>query len=155
MGEIRQYVFSVICISLICGIMQLLVTGKRGSSVKLLTGLMVTIVAIGPVLNGDIDLNFDVEKIADNRQWAILDGEMAAQESLSAYIKESTETYILDKADALGADISVDVELDNDSLPVPFAVTVSGLISPYTKQQLIGYMSEELGINEENQRWIS
>ena len=140
---------------MIGAVMQQLVTGVRGTSIKLIVGLMVTIVAIGPLLKGEFNLRLDMEKFSDNRQWLIRDGEAAAQETLSTYIKKRTETYILERTVILGADVSVDVQLSSDAVPTPFAVTVTGGISPYEKQQLSGCIEDELGIDREQQRWIS
>lgn len=155
MGEIRQYLFSVICIVVICGLLELLFTGAERSIVKFVTGLMVMIVAISPILRGEILLEADWDGILIDQQRAVNDGEAAAQNVLSAYIKEDAETYILGKARELGADILVDVELDNASLPTLSSVTVKGMVSPYAKRQLMDCIEQDLGIDGDQQRWIS
>ena len=155
MGEIRQYVFSVICVGTLCGVMQLLVTGVGRSSANFVTGLIVTMVAIAPLLRGEFNMNINMDQFAENRHMTILDGQSVAEKTFRAHIKEYTETYILDKAEALGAEISVDVQLDPDTLSVPIAVIVTGAVSPYKKQQLVECLARDLGIDKEQQRWIS
>jgi hypothetical protein len=61
----------------------------------------------------------------------------------------------LDKATALGAEISVQVHLSGDALPAPNGVTVEGAISPYGKTKLSGILEKDLGIPMEAQTWIS
>ena len=155
MGEIRRYLFSVICMVVICGLIEKMFVGTERSIIKFITGLMVTLAAITPILRGEllVDMNWDSIPIA--QRWAVSDGEDAAQNTLRAYIKEGTETYILGKARDLGADILVDVELDSAALPTPTAVTVNGAISPYAKRQLMDCITRDLGIDEDQQRWIS
>lgn len=155
MGEIRQYLFSVLCIVVICGLVEMLFAGTARSIMKFITGLMVTIVAMSPILRGEFLLEADWDRIVIDQQWAVNDGEAAAQNALGAYIKGDTETYILGKASELGAEILVDVELDNASPPIPSAVTVKGTVSPYAKRQLTDCIERDLGIDEDQQRWIS
>ena len=152
---IRQYILSVICVVILCGLAQILFSGSS-SLVKLITGLVVTITVISPLLrNGKLSLDIYFDQITIDSQWAVKEGEEAAMQTTCEFIKEKTETYILDKAAELGAGISVEVSVDEDTPPVPDGVTVKGTVSPYTKKQLIDCISQELGIAEEDQVWIS
>jgi len=157
MTEIRQYVLSVIAISLLCGIAQLFFSGSSISPVvKLITGLMITISAVSPILR-DMDISFDTyfENITFEQSWAVKKGEEAAANVASEFIKDRTETYICDKAAAMGATIAVEVILTGDTPPVPSEVTVRGHVSPYVKKQLSSFLQKDLGINEDKQTWIS
>ena len=51
-------------------------------------------------------------------------------------IKSRCETYILDKAAGLGAEITVCVTLTDAAYPVPKKVTVTGQVAPYAKARL-------------------
>ena len=66
-------------------------------------------------------------------------------------ICERLEAYILDKAAALGADVSVRFTLDDQDLPR--TVTLTGSCTPAQKQALARVLAEDLGIPEERQIW--
>lgn len=152
MDTLRQYVLSVICAALLCGMLQMLF---RGAVMKLVAGLIVTIVAINPVLRGELQLEMNWEEITINSLWAIKEGEDAALQEMSAHIKAQAQSYILSKAEELDANISAEVELSGDVPPVPAAVTIQGDAAPFTKKRLAEYIEKELGVDEDRQRWIS
>lgn len=157
MDGIREYLLQIISAALICGIL-LRIMGKKGmltETVKLLAGVYMTITVLSPWVNiptgslEDItgDLSLDAEALAQ-------EGKNSAQEAISAIIKERSETYILDKASSLGVSLTVEVRLTVDALPYPAGVTLSGPISPYAKSILADYISDNLGISMEDQKWI-
>ena len=152
MDTLRQYILSVICAAIVCGMLQLLL---GGSVMKLFAGLVVTIVAISPILKGELQLDMNWNEIAVDSRWAIKEGEDTALRQMSEHIKTQTQSYIISRAEELDAEISVEVELSDHVPPVPAAVTVWGDVAPYTKKQLARYMEKELGIDEDQQRWIS
>ena len=157
MTEIRQYVLSLIAISLLCGITQLFFSGSRiGPVVKLITGVMITITAVSPILR-DMDISVDdyFENITFEQDWAVMKGEEAAAHVAAELIKDRTETYICDKAAAMGASVTVEVMLSDDIPYAPSAVTVRGDVSPYVKKQLISCLQKDLGIVGDKQTWIS
>lgn len=157
MDAIRQYILSVICMAIVCGIVQMLFpSGTVASVVKILSGLIVTIAVLSPLLQEKVlqwDLTF--ESIVSDGEAAVAEGQTAAEDALAQLIKEETQTYILNKASALGADITVEVQLRSEYPNEPASVTVRGAVSPYVKQQLANCLSQELGIAEEDQIWIS
>ena len=157
MDSIRQYVLSVICMVTVCGLVQMLFqSGTTASLVKMICGLIVTIAVLGPLLKDKIlqwDLAF--ESLAMEGELVAADGVCAANEAQKQFIKENTQTYILTKAKEMGADLAVEVQLQEDYPNIPQTVTVSGSVSPYTKRQLAAFICLELGIAEENQIWIS
>ena len=65
-------------------------------------------------------------------------------------IKQKTETYILDKANALGAEITVQVVLEDY---IPAGVTIMGDVSPFVKSNLSASITQELNIPPEEQIW--
>ena len=72
---------------------------------------------------------------------------------MAAIISEEAASYILDKADALGLQLEVQVELDAELLPC--GVRLQGAASPYARSQLSGQIETELGIPKERQVWSS
>ena len=136
----------------------MLLSGKGSvhSAVKLITGIALTVTVISPLVHLD-DLNFSsvLDIISADGQWAIEDGEKAAFNQISESIKEESESYILNKANALGMQITADVSVEASMPPVPRQVTITGTISPYGKAQISRFIMEDLGIAEEDQLWIS
>ena len=84
---------------------------------------------------------------------AVAAGKEMASEQVNAIITDRVSAYILDKAELLGVRLRVNVILTDANPPVPEQVHLSGNISPYAKTQLMQYISEQLGIPEEAQRW--
>lgn len=111
---------------------------------------------VGPLVNvklGDLeDLTLDFRVDA---QALTAEGENSAREAMAQIISEQTAAYILDKAESLGASISVTVSLSDDPYPVPTAVQLEGSVSPYARKELNGYISENLGIEAEEIEWKS
>ena len=77
-----------------------------------------------------------------------------AEDAYRSGIKQRTESYILEKARSLGTEVTVEVTLSTEEMPVPIGVTLTGSISPYAKEQLAQMMEQELGINRKEQIWI-
>ncbi len=155
MDALREYIFSVTGAAVICAVLTQLSAGagKHSTMIRLLGGLFLTFTVIRPVA----DIRFDdwsdyTLYIQEDAQEAISAGEDFAGESLEAIIKQETQAYILDKASSLGAEITVEVILDGES--VPKEVYIQGEISPYAKSKLQDILLEDVGIAKENQIWI-
>ena len=84
----------------------------------------------------------------------VSEGKSMAANQVADIIKSQSEAYILDKANRMGLEISVEVELDNDNNSIPSSVCISGNISPYAKKVLSEYITDCLGIAKENQKWM-
>ena len=70
-------------------------------------------------------------------------------------IEAECESYILDKAKNLGANVSVNVTaeyIDSDTC-VPMSAEIFSSCSPLIRTALSEYMSDELGIPEDMQTW--
>lgn len=156
MDEIRNYLFSIICASLICSI-AVAVVGKDtsfGKVVKLLTGLILSVVVLAPMVTirvDDIALYF--ESLQLNADDAVQEGIAFADTQNQVLIKEKTKTYIMEKAASLGADLEIDIELSDEYPQKPTKVFLSGMVSPYVKSILVNDIRQNLGIPEEEQFW--
>lgn len=157
MDGIRGYLLQVISSAVVCGILTRLM-GNKGlltETVKLLAGVYMVISVLSPwvdIFLWDIgDLTGD---ISVNAEAFTEDGKNSAYQAMADIIKSQTEAYILDKANALGAEITVEVSLGGEEFPFPAKVTLSGTISPYGRSVLSNDISENLGISMEDQTWI-
>ena len=155
MELIKEYLLSITAAALICGAISSL-TSKNASISKLmqlLCGLFLAITVIRPIVEVQLD-NIDsfTELLVEDGEIAASTGKEMAAEEMKRIIKEKTEAYILDKAKNIGAEISVEISL-NDL--VPTGVTVVGNLSPYARSSLAAIITQELNIPPEAQIWKS
>lgn len=94
-----------------------------------------------------------MDAFAADAAYAVQVGQQMAATDTKDIIKSRVEAYILDKAAAFGADLTVEVALSEEQFPVPCAVEISGAISPYGKLRLTQLLEDELGIGKEDQIW--
>lgn len=157
MAWIKTYVITVIAAGVICGICVTL-TGKNkttGSIVKMICGIFMAMTMIAPLVKVRLDdLGTYFESIKTDAESVAQAGRMQAVAEVSVVIKNELETYILDKAESMGLDLRVSVEIDGSTdPPVPVGVTLEGTLSPYHKRVLTRYISQNLGITEDHQTW--
>lgn len=155
MDALRQYILSVTAAALICGILSGLVqNGAAKEILRLLCGLFLTIVVIRPLIGLDLEklTDWSLDRVPEGESMAAL-GENMARQAAAEIIKSETEAYILDKAAALNASLTVEVTVSGDDTPLPVAVTLRGEIAPNARQQLEHILQTELGIAKEDQQW--
>lgn len=154
MVVVKEYLMTVTAASIICGIVTG-VTKKNGTisaMLKMLSGIFLVISMLSPIIRfpmGNISLHID--SISAEAENTVNVGKQIAEEEMRAIITSNTQAYILEKAKRLGADIEVEVYLENF---VPVSVRIIGQTAPYTKLQLSEYISDNLGISTEDQQWI-
>ena len=153
MEALRQYVISVVAAAMLCGIVVRLFPNGSGKQMgKLICGLFLAYTVLSPISRVDFSNlpDFSLGYMGDAKDAASM-GENLARDSMADIIKEETEAYILDKAAALGADVSARFALDEQDLPR--TVTLTGSCTPAQKQALARVLAEDLGIPEERQIW--
>lgn len=153
----KEYLLSIIAAALFCSVVYGFLDKKSSyfPIIKLICGLFITITAISPLTNISIpdisefigDTKFDADQL-------IKEGQTATYESMSSIISENLESYILDIANEVGADIEAEIILDEQTPPSPQSVKITGKVSPYVKQRLQKTIREQLGIPEEKQLWM-
>lgn len=158
MDTVQQYILSIVCVCMLCFMLQTLFSGNPHMTplIKMITGLVLSLTVLMPFFSNRL-LEFDIEMkdIASESEAAVTSGELAARESMSAIIKEKTESYILEKANTLGMDIQAEVTLTEEDLPLPYKVAITGTVTPYARKQMGEYLQQNIGIPEENQIWNS
>ena len=153
MNAIRDYLISVTAAALISGIV-IGISKKSGSIstiVKLLAGLFMTVTVLYPIV--DIRLSeaqFYWEQLSLDADYAASIGKNAAEQEIKQIITDRSCAYVLKKANELGADIQIEIILED---LIPDSVRISGAVSPYVKQQLSNYIATNLGIPLEDQLW--
>ena len=155
---IRQYLFSVVtcalAVSLVCSVPQKKAIARIAAT---LGGVILLITFLQPLLRlrvGDLSAWLDRYAPDDSLLSSALEDR---EEESSRLISEQTRAYILDKAQALGADLEVEIELAalSEHYRYPWRVTLRGQWLPDQKTSLSKYIVDTLGIPEERQIWIT
>lgn len=154
--QIRQYILTLICMAIICGSVPKFF-GDNGAQKKLLSfvaGMVMTIVAVSPFLGKNLQSYLWIrEEFSLEAQDTIAIGQEQADSMLSDIIIKRIQSYILDKAASMGADLTAEVILDDSKPCVPSCVILSGAASPYVKRQLTETLGQQLAISEDNVVW--
>ena len=152
--DMGKYLLSIITAALLCGIATSLLgnKGALGTAVKLLAGIYMTLSIVAPwgqLRFGELsDLK---DQLTSDAERVTLSGQNAAREAMAESIINSTRAYILDKAESLGAELTVEVMLDDSPIPIPNKVRIRGNISPYNREKLSSIIERDLGIPTEAQ----
>ena len=154
MDAIGKYLISITAAAVICSII-------RGFSEKLsvskalvvmITNLFLLVTIISPIRKiriSDISI-FPKEMITDGSAY-IQEGTKLAEVAKEQIIQKEIEAYILDRAQAIGLRVDVEVLLDETDLPTH--IIIQGTASPYMQQQLSNEIQSQLGIEQENLEW--
>ena len=156
MEGIREYILGIICAAIICGIATALVgkSGSVGMAMKLLYGLIMVLVVLLPWTKGKmLDFSIYMDSLKEDAEHAVQQGCAYSESAMEEIIKQNVSTYILDKATSLGVNVTVEVQLSEDSPQLPIGVTISGDISPYARKVLSADIENALGISAEEQQW--
>lgn len=157
MQQLGAYVLSVTAAAIVVGILTEFTNPKSaiGTLIRVMGGLFLAFTAISPLVNMEFDTFWSLtEGIAAEGAAITAQGENMAWEELSRLIKAETEAYILDKAGSYQAELTAEVTLSDDAIPVPTGVTLRGDVSPYARAQLQKMLEDDFGIPKENQIWI-
>ena len=153
MAAIKAYFISVTAVAAICAIVITLFEKKGAISgqIKLLAGIILTIAVIRPLIHIRIqNVTEYTDEVFFQADVAVSAGEAMAEREMESIIKARLQTYILDKATALGAELEVEVFVQEC---VPVGAMLCGAVSPYVKIQLENWMADSVGIPKEAQQW--
>ena len=154
--DIKAYILSIIVAALISTLVVLLVDPNTtaGTLLRLLTGVFMALTVVAPwkqIHIGDIDSIW--RDFNASSAFSVSEGETAYQDALRARIKETTEAYILEKAASFGAEVTAVVTIATGEAPIPIAVQIIGVLSPYAKTQIKNMITKDLSISEEAITW--
>lgn len=129
--------------------------GIPGRGTRLGAGLLVILTALGPL--GEVNILESAREIVSGSYVAGY-WEDAFQETtndlMEELIKENAEAYILDKAQAMGAEVQAEVEtVVQNGCPIPWRVRLEGSVTLQQKEKLARMLRDDLGIPEERQMW--
>lgn len=156
MSSIGQYLFSVLIAALLTTIVCIFVSEKTSSglTLKIICGIFLVFTAISPVLDIHIiDLSDYWSTISEDTQHISAYGIESSLAEQKTIINEYLTAYVLEKAHALNLDVDTYIEFNNDSIPTPYKIYFKGNASPYAREELTQYITENLGIPEEHLIW--
>lgn len=155
MESAGQYLFGIIAAALLAGISALFFEKKdlTGKVMKVICGIILVVTIISPIKDIRIQSFQDTFLDKDLIESAVQNGKNTAKSMYTENIKQQTEEYILKKANALDAQLTVEVILSETEDATPTRVIISGSVSPYAKTSLQRIISQDLGIDKEDQVW--
>ena len=145
-------------LSSICYPLQQPLTSGKWKKISGLLGSIILILAIvSPIFSLDTDdLTRSISKFLLETEMEQTGIEINSRELQSMLIKENIQTYIQDRAMAMGIKLQVDVRMrDDGQFPIPDFVALHGAISTDEKEKMIRFISGDLGIPEDKQEWIA
>ena len=157
MTALREYVIHVIATAMLCTVVLRFVhsSGTVTMMLQLLCSIILAYAIIQPVKQIDFpDLGDIVMEYRDDASAAVMQGNKITSDALIECISSGAEAYILEKSKEMNLDFDVEVEVSEDRIPTPVAVTLKGKASPYAKAILSQTISNDLNIPKEQQKWI-
>jgi len=155
--SIGRYLLAVVCTAMICGIVLRLLGNKSftAGAVKLLAGFCMVLALVAPIRGLSVP---SLDDFSSNVDWDADEILSVSKEETKRAMKEliiqRVQAYILEKADGCDGELTVEVVLSDDDLPIPVAVKLSGNVSPYWRRTLTQTIEKDLGIPAEEQQWI-
>ena len=146
-----KYGLSIVAAAMVLGVLKSI--GGKSRVLEWAGGLFLALVILQPLAGFDFsDITEYMENFSLKGSQMAAIGKIQGDEAYRSVIKAELESYILDKAGTLGAELEVEVTLGEGGLPEE--VILRGPISPSGKAQLVRIMEEDLAISKENQIWI-
>lgn len=156
MSSAGEYIYSIIIAAVFVSVLLSITPDKSivSSVIKLTAGIFLIIVVMAPLVKVRLSntINY-IENIETDASLIVREAQTDTANEIRFVIKQETETYILDKAADLGAEILAEVTIQKDGSYTPESITIIGAVSPLVKKQLSATIADELGIPEELQVW--
>lgn len=155
--KIAGYFMSVVAASMLVAIAMQMISNERiRKIVALAGGAVVLICVLTPLLHLDLDsISFDFSNLLERQSEELEQMKTDSEQEICRIIIETTEAYILDKADKVGAVVSVQVtaEKAEGGYFYPDMVSLTGVVTSAQKRELSVYLRDVLGIDESRQIW--
>ncbi len=144
--------------AVVCGAaLTLTPKGKVKNILKVLTGVVLIIALVGPILDRNSTwLSIDMAKYRAQADEIAGDAEKSRTNLSRSIIEEQLNSYILDKAQTLGiSDLTVKVVLKwgDESFWYPYEVQLQAKTGIAERNKLSSYIEGELGVPQSRQYW--
>lgn len=156
MDFLRSYSLSLICGTMVCGILAGIVRdGLFQKQIKLLCGLFLALTIVKPLIQLELPSLEDIMEPLNQEAISLAaDGKKMYQDALAKSIQQETEAYICSRAELLQTNLRVQVHMSNTDPPLPDSVSLEGVFLPDVKHKLQKILEDELSIPKERQTWI-
>ena len=149
----REWITSIVMVTMFLSVAQtVLPDGKIRKVFSFSGGLVLMVALLQPILElkpGEVELR--IERY-ENEIWERQEElEQVVGAEWEMLIEQEIAAYILDKADALGVDVSVQVQAETGTGEIPVLLAE---LTGQPSETLTEYLEEELGIPRERQVWI-
>ena len=151
MEHVRQWLSSIVVVSLLLSVVQSLVPkGSLCRVASFLRGLVLLAVLLEPLPKLDLE-GLELRGVQEETEKVRRQLEAEQETALKAGIAEQTEAYISDKAAALGLTVQARVETrtGEDGVPLPSSADREGGYA----EELAQWIEAELDIPRERQVW--
>ena len=152
MEAVREWITTVVMTTMLISVAQTMVPeGRIRKIFSFSGGLVLMLVLLQPVLEMDPDaMTWRPESYEKQIRACREELEQSARTEWETIIEQETTAYILEKADSLGMEISVEVQAETgeEGLPV-----LTAELTGEPSEILEKYLAEELGIPRERQVW--
>lgn len=151
MEHVRQWLSSIVVVSLLLSVVQSLVPkGSLRRVASFLSGLVLLAVVLEPLPKLDLE-GLELRGLQEETEKVRRQLEAEQETALKAGIAEQTEAYISDKAAALGLTVQARVETrtGEDGVPLPWSADMEGGYA----EELAQWIEAELDIPRERQVW--
>lgn len=151
MEHVRQWLSSIVVVSLLLSVVQSLVPkGSLRRVAAFLSGLVLLAVLLEPLPKQDLE-GLELRGLQEETEKVRRQLEAEQETALKAGIAEQTEAYISDKAAALGLTVQARVETrtGEDGVPLPWSADMEGGYA----EELAQWIEAELDIPRERQVW--
>ena len=156
MSQIAKYLFSVIASTFVVSIISIIPGSKTSLSaiIKIICGLFLVLTVVSPLSNIQLKVPTELlSSVSVDCDAIIEDATTIAYDAKAAIIIDQVSAYVLEKAKALNLDVEVELVLGSDEIPVPEQIYIQGAVSPFARNQLSTFISDNIGIPEERQIW--
>ena len=153
---IRGYLIRITAASILAALIRRMApSGGPGRAAKLGAGLLILLTAFGPLARADpVAAAERLARSGYDDPLSTGDFSRETNRLMSDLISGQAEAYILDKARALGLEVTAEVETRvEDYYPVPWRVSIRGSPTETQKTALSRVIEEELGIPAARQEW--
>lgn len=150
----KAYIHSILVCAFCCGILASFSSNpRRRKLLQLVSGTTLAVCVLQPLSPIELPLLSEaIPTFPSSADYYLAEGKKIALEAKKMSIEQICESYILEKAKALGAEIEVRFSFTEDL--VPNFVEINGFGETDIKMQLQNILATELGIPKENQKWI-
>ena len=153
MHSVSTYAVSLIAASVICGILQsVMPDGSRKQVLRIICGVFLLLTLLMPLSDFRMpDFSDYLAGFQSEGEAAAAMGQEMALTERQELIIHGLESYILDKAAAIGLTPEVTVTVDPEG--VPTGVRIEGSYTKAQQTALQTMLTDDLGIAKENQQW--